>query len=289
MLAIAGAGPIAGALAQRAAARQRFRQIRLIDESGTQAAGKALDLRQAGPVDGYDTRVTGSTALDAAAGASVVAIADRFDGSEWEGDAGLSLLARLLPMIGQAPIVFAGAKQLWLMEAAHRELNVPAWRMAGSAPLAFEGTLRALTALAIDASAIDIGLRAYGRPPDRMVIAWSSAVSAGAPLEHALPAHQRLAIADRARALWPPGATTLGSAAARVAEAFAHGSRRELTCAVVGDRAGDAGDNYRPARGAAVALPARFASGRVLNVNRPALSSKEQVELDNGFGDLVIS
>ena len=274
MLAIAGAGDIAGALAQRAASRARFRDVRLIDESGTVAAGKALDIRQAGPVDGYDTRVTGHTSLDAAAGAAAVVIADRFGSTEWEGDAGLAMLARLLPLAGDAPLVFAGANQFWLMEAAHRELKVPAARMIGSAPIALEGALRALAAVAIDRSATDVHLSAYGRPPRHIVIGWTSAVAAGTPLERVLPAHQRLAISDRAKGLWPPGPTALGAAGARAAEAIAFGSRRELTCTVVGD------GSVIP-RGLAAAVPVLLGRGRVIKVNRPALSAKEQVEFEN--------
>ena len=278
MLVIAGAGEIGGALAQRAAARSRFRDIRLIDENGTVAAGKALDIRQAGPVDGYDTRVTGHASLDAAAGATVVAIADAATGVEWEGDAGLAMLARLLPFIGDAPIVFAGTKQRSLLEAAHRELKLPASRMAGAAPIALEGALQALAALAIDRSATEIDLRAYGRAPESIVIAWSGGSAAGAPIEQVLAAHQRLAISDRAKGLWPPGPTALGSAASRVAEAFAFGSRRGLTCLVIGD------GSVMP-RGAAAAVPAQFVPGSILKMNRPALSPKEQVEFDSGFGD----
>lgn len=274
MLVIAGAGHIAGALAQRAAARSRFREIRLVDETGTVAAGKALDIRQAGPVDGYDSRVSGHTSFDAASSAAVVAIADRFPDVEWEGDAALAMLARLLPLTGGAPIVFAGAKQRWLMEAAHRELKVPQARMAGSAPMALEGALRALAAVAADRSATEIDLRAFGRAPEAIVIAWSGASAAGAPLERALAAHQRLGISDRAKGLWPPGPTALGSAAARVAEALAFGSRRELTCTVVGD-------GIAVPRGIAAAVPVQLGRGRILKVNRPALSSKEQVEFDN--------
>lgn len=277
MLAIVGAGNIAGALAQRAASRARFRDIRLIDEAGSPAAGKALDIRQAGPVDGYDSRVTGHTGLDAAAGARVVAIADRFAGGEWGGDAGLAMLASLLPMIGDAPIVFTGATQTWLMEAAHRELKVPAWRMAGSAPMALEGALRALAAVAIDRSATDVSLRAYGRPPDRTVIAWSSAVAAGSPLESVLPAHERLAISDRAKGLWPPGPTALASAGARVAEAFDAGTRRDYTCLVVGDGAS-------LTRGVASAMPVEIGRGRIVKVKRPALSAREQVAFDTATG-----
>ena len=276
MLAIAGAGDIAGALAQRAASRERFRDIRLIEETGTVAAGKALDIRQAGPVDGYDSRITGHTSLDAASGASAVVIADRFGAGEWEGDAGLSMMARLLPLIGGTPIVFAGANQFWLMEAAHRELKVPAARMIGSASVALEGALRALAAIAIDRSATDVHLSAYGRPPRNIVIAWTSAVAAGAPLERVLPAHHRLAISDRAKGLWPPGPTALGAAGARAAEAIAFGSRREMTCAVVGD------GSIAP-RGVAAAVPVLVGRGSVVKVNRPVLSVKEQAEFDNAI------
>lgn len=276
MLVIAGAGEIGGALAQRAAARSRFRDVRLIDENGTVAAGKALDIRQAGPVDGYDTRVSGHSSLDAAAGATVVAIADASTGAEWEGDSGLAMLGRLLPFIGDAPIVFAGAKQRWLMEAAVRELKMPATRMAGSAPIALEGALRALAALAIDRSATEIDLRAYGRAPEAIVIGWSGGSAAGAPIEQVLAAHQRLAIADRAKGLWPPGPTALGSAASRVAEAFAFGSRRDLTCTIVGD------GSIMP-RGAAAAVPTQFARGRILKVNRPVLSPREQVDFETAM------
>ncbi|MDQ3069729.1 MAG: hypothetical protein M3R55_08375 [Acidobacteriota bacterium] len=276
MLAIVGAGDIAGALAQRVASRERFREVRLIDEAGTVAAGKALDIRQAGPVDRYDTRVTGHNALDAATGASVVAIADRFGGTEWEGDAGLAMLAKLLPLIGDAPIVFAGARQIWLMEAARSELKTPVDRMAGSASIALEAALRALAAIAIDAAVSDVSLRAYGRPPGRIVIGWEAAVSAGAPLQDVLPAHLRLAISDRAKGLWPPGPTALGSAGARVAEAFAHGSRRRLTCLVIGD-------GTAAPRGVAASVPVDIASGRVVKAIRPVLSSREQVEFDNAL------
>jgi malate dehydrogenase len=283
MLAIAGAGHIAGALAHRVASREHFREVRLIDESGTQASGKALDIRQAGPIERYDTRVTGHTSLDAAAGASVVAIADRVDGTEWSGDAGLAMLRSLLPMAGEAALLFVGANQTWLMEAAYRELNVPASRMAGSAPGALEGALRALTALALDTAAVDIDLRISGRVPDRVVIGWSSALAAGSPLESVLAPHQRFAIAERAKGLWPPGPAALGSAAARVAEALASGSRRTFTCLVVGEGFADSADSYRLPRGMAMAMPVSIERGRVIKVRRPVLSVREQVEFDNSL------
>ena len=49
-VAIIGAGPLGGALAHTLAARDRVREVRLIDDDERIAAGKAIDIRQASPV-----------------------------------------------------------------------------------------------------------------------------------------------------------------------------------------------------------------------------------------------
>ena len=56
--AILGAGAVGSAIAQRLAERGRVREVRLIDENGPVAAGKALDILQSGPIGRYDTRLT---------------------------------------------------------------------------------------------------------------------------------------------------------------------------------------------------------------------------------------
>ena len=75
-IAIVGAGAIGGALAQRLASRGRVREVRLIDEQGSVAQGKALDIQQSGAVDGFGTKLTSASAIAAAAGAAAVVIAD---------------------------------------------------------------------------------------------------------------------------------------------------------------------------------------------------------------------
>ena len=74
--AIVGAGPLATALASTLAARGPVRHIRLIDDAGTVASGKALDIRQATPVLGSDVSIEASADLAAAADADVIVIAD---------------------------------------------------------------------------------------------------------------------------------------------------------------------------------------------------------------------
>ena len=72
---ILGAGELGGALAHKLAARDRVRSVCLVDAAKGVAAAKALDIRQAGPIERFGTRVTAGT-LDAVVGAGVVVVAD---------------------------------------------------------------------------------------------------------------------------------------------------------------------------------------------------------------------
>ena len=59
-VAIVGAGELGGALAHVLARREAARTIRLIDDQGRVAEGKALDIAQAAPVEGFATQLSGS-------------------------------------------------------------------------------------------------------------------------------------------------------------------------------------------------------------------------------------
>src|SRR3979490_1368311 len=76
-VAIVGAGELGGLVAHALARRNSAGLVRLIDESGRVAEGKALDISQAAPVEGFATAVAGATGLSVAAGADIVVIADR--------------------------------------------------------------------------------------------------------------------------------------------------------------------------------------------------------------------
>src|SRR5438477_4938870 len=110
-VAILGAGEIGGAAARALATRARVDAVLLIDEQPGVAAGKALDLRQAGPIGGYDTRIDGATDFAAAAGADAIVLADTAAGAEWAGDSGLALVRRLarLGCFQESVLICAGA------------------------------------------------------------------------------------------------------------------------------------------------------------------------------------
>src|SRR6185295_15466699 len=122
-VAIIGAGELGGAAAHLLARHDLARSITLVDETGRVAAGKALDIAQAAPIDGFATRLSGSNDVSGAAGAAIVVVADRASGGEWQGEDGLLLLKRLMQIASGAVIVCAGAAQRELVDRGVRELR----------------------------------------------------------------------------------------------------------------------------------------------------------------------
>src|SRR3954447_21509383 len=138
LVAVLGAGEIGGAAARALAARGRVDAIVLIDEEPNVAAGKALDLRQSGPLTGSDPRIHGSADVAAAAGASAIVLADSAAGAEWSGEPALAVLRRLarLGYVQESVIICAGAGQHALIQLAVNtvELGLSRSRVLGSAP-----------------------------------------------------------------------------------------------------------------------------------------------------------
>jgi malate dehydrogenase len=272
LIAIIGGGAIGGALAHKLAGRDRVREVRLIDSAARIVQGKALDIRQSSPVEGFSTQVTSDGHLAAAAGADVIVLADAASGKgEHGGEAGLALLRQLLAMGVTAPIVFAGCEQRELMGLASAELHMADGRLIGSAPFALESALRALTALAVDGSGAEVSLRVVGVPPQSAVVAWEDATAYGQRLSAVLPAHEITALSARIPGLWPPGPYALGAAAARIAEGIALGTRRRYSCFVV------------LRRGRVAAMPVELWQDGVRRIIEPVLSPQERTALDNAI------
>ena len=217
-IAIVGSGALGGAVAHALAERDRVPEVRLVDPSGTIARGKALDIQQSAPIDAFTVRLTSGEALESAVGADAIVIADAADGGEHGGEAGLALVRQLVRAGSTSPFVFAGAGQGDLIKRSITELHLPRSRVIGSAPLALESALRAMTALALDGSGADVALQIVGAPPRGAVVAWEEASAFGQPLSSQLPAHTIASLNARIPSLWPPGPYALGAAAARVIE-----------------------------------------------------------------------
>jgi malate dehydrogenase len=275
-VAIVGAGELGGAIADALARADVARTVRLADETGQIAAGKALDIAQAAPIESFSTRLTGSTDLLTAGGAELVVIADRAGGAgEWQGDEGLALLRRLALAPG-AIVVYAGAHQRELVERGVRELKMPRARLIGSAPEAIAAAVRAMVALETGGSPGDVALSVTGAPPDRLVIPWEDATVGGYAAVRVLDEPARRRIASRVPALWPPGPLALAAAMTRVALALAGRSLRSTVCFV-------APDDSQGKRTRAVALPVRLGPRGLERVVLPELNAHDRVALDSAM------
>ena len=275
-VAIIGAGELGGALAHVAARRGVARVVRLVDDKGRIAEGKALDIAQASPVEGFATTLAGSTDASTAAGANVIVLADRAGAAEWQGDEAMQLIQRLIRSAPAAVLVCAGASQREAIDLAARELRVPRTRVFGSAPEALAAGVRALVALAANASPRDVALSVLGVPPAQTVIPWEDATIGGYALTRVIDEPARRRLAARVGALWPPGPYALATAATMVIEAIAGRSRRTASCFVAPDLS--AGRRTRTA-----AMPVRLGPAGIVEVLAPSLSVVEQVALENAM------
>jgi len=276
VVAILGAGPIGAAVAHRLAERGRFREVRLLDDADSSARGKALDIRQAGPVLRVETAVTGGADALAAAGASAVVVADEVENGEWLGDRAIALLARLHRAGIGGPVVFAGPNQAGLMEQAVGDLKFAPDRVVGSAAGTQIGAARSLVGLELDGSPVTVDLVVTGRPP-QSVACWSAATAAGVLVTDLVPAHRLLAITQTLGRLWPPGPYAIATATAPIVEALAFGSRRPHQALAMLD------GEFGLGRVSAM-LPLNLGSGRVLRRIVPSLSPQEKTDLLKAVG-----
>ena len=275
LVAIVGAGETGGAAARALSIRARVTVVRLIDENGTMAAGKALDLLQAGPVRGSDTRVEGAADLAAAAGAAAIILADAAGTGDYSGEAGLGVLRRLqkLGCLEQGVLICAGAGHRAVMQQAFDELGLSRRRVLGSAPDALAATARSLVAAEARTPSHQVALMVVGNPPDRMTIPWTEASVAGHSVPSMLTAAQVHHIERRLRGLWPPGPAALGTAAALFAEAVVTESRRVVSAFVSLDR-----DNGT--RAPVCAWPVSIGPAGLERVTTPVLTGRDRVVVD---------
>jgi malate dehydrogenase len=260
-IAILGAGETGATLARRLAETGRFAAIWLVDEDEGRARGKALDLAQSGPIEGYDTEVRGTDRLDKLPEVAALVVAE--PAGIPQGSLGLgppdSFVASLVRAVGRGFLLDAQARAAPLVASAVRA-GLPRTRVAGSAPLASAGAVRTRLAEELGAAPRDVALTVLGLPPDRWVLPGGTATLGGVPILRLAPLAERRALAAvRGRV---PGPVALATAAARVLVAVFAPTASVLPVFAALD--GEYGH-----RRTALAVPARLARGRVEVIEVP--------------------
>jgi malate dehydrogenase len=252
--------------------------VLLIDDGGPIASGKALDIQQAGAVEGFQTRLEGTRDFTRVTGCAVCVVADTARPPvEWRGEEALALMKRLNGFLGEAPVVYAGASQSDLLLASVREAGFDRQRAIGSAPEALAAATKAIVALEAHCSSSEVSLSVLGTPPSGFVIPWGEAAIGGHALERVLTQVQIRRVEARVTRLWPPGPHALGLAAARVVEALVTSARRAPGVLAVLD--GEFGVRNRVG-----VLPCLLAPGGIARVRVPFLSPRERVQLETALG-----
>jgi malate dehydrogenase len=275
-VAIFGAGELGGAVAHIIAKHDAADAVRLVDEAGRVAEGKALDIMQSASIEGFSTRVSGSADPMQIGGADIVIIADRFGGVEWQGEDGLMLLQRVARLAPRAVLICAGAAQRDLVDRSTRELHIDRTRIVGSAPEALASAARAIVALAVDGSPLDVSVSVLGNPPAVIIVPWEDAAIAGYAVTRLIDAPTRRRLDARISAMWPPGPYALAAAAAKAVDALVGKTRPTMSCFV-------APDNGMGERARAAALPVRLGPRGIEAVVLPTLSTIDRVALENAM------
>jgi malate dehydrogenase len=273
---ILGAGELGGTLAHMVARSQAASTVRLIDDAGQVAAGKALDIMQTAPIEGFAPRVSGHTDTGAPHSGRVVVLADRVRGGEWLGDEALLLLKRLRAAVDSSVVIAAGASQREVVQRGVEELGYRRRQLFGAAPEALAGALRSIVAIESDSSPRDVALTVLGIPPDQIVIPWDQATVSGVLATYVLDQATRRRIAARVVPLWPPGPIALAAAAAKAVHAVLGRSRQTISAFVAPDNS--AGRRFKTA-----ALPVRLGSDGATPVENVGLNAHDRVALENAI------
>ncbi|HEY7514408.1 MAG TPA: NAD(P)-binding domain-containing protein [Vicinamibacteria bacterium] len=268
-VAILGAGDLGATIARRLAEREGARHVVLVDANEGRAKGKALDLLQSGPVEGYDTELAGAAALPEGCDVVIAADPPELEGrSSRDAAAWMAGLVKTLP---RGPFVVAGEHGPTLVDAAVRG-GIARERVVGSAPLAWAGALRAALGREMGASAADLGLAVLGLPPERLVVPFRGVTVSGLPQEaDPSPALRRALEAVRRRSLGP---VALATAADRLLAALLGPPGPVLPAWARLE--GEFGH-----RGMALAVPVRLGWGRIQAVVEVPLEPVERVAFDN--------
>ena len=271
-VAILGSGDLAATLARLVAEAELARCVVLVDTHEGRAQGKALDIAQSGPVEGFDARMEACSSLEAVVDPDVVVIADPEDLADpvLLRTRGAERIAGWLPALKKATLLLAGPYPSPLVEAAVAR-GLPRARVLGSAPVAAAAALRRRLSVEVRVEPREIGVTVLGLPPAHLVAPQATATVGGFPVDKVSPPAFRRALAALDGRV--PGPTALAAAALRVLRAL-RGSR-DTVLPVVAGLEGEYGH-----RRVALAVPARLREGRVDSIIEIALDPVDRVAFD---------
>ena len=248
-ITVVGAGNVGATTAQRLAEKSLARTVVMVDVAEGIPQGKGLDQWQSAPIEGFDSRIIGSSGYEDTDGSDIVVITAgiaRKPGMSRDDllntNAGIvkqvsEQIARTSP---NAIVVIVSNPLDAMSYVAMKVTGFPRERILGMAGVLDTARYRAFLAEAIDVSVEDIQAMVLGGHGDTMVPLVSYTTVSGIPITQLIDRKQLDAIVDRTRtggaeivkhlktgsAYYAPSA-----AAVQMCEAIVLDKKRVLPCA----------------------------------------------------------
>jgi malate dehydrogenase len=206
-VSIIGAGNVGASAAERIAQR-RLADVVLVDIIEGLPQGKALDLNEAGPVDGYDCHLTGSNGYEATAGSDIVVITSglprkpgmsRDDLLQKNFEIVKSVTEQVARHSPKAILIVVSNPLDAMAHTALKVSGFPRERVLGMAGVLDSARMRFFIAEALGVSVEDTHAFVLGGHGDSMVPLPRYSTVAGIPITELLPREQVEAIVQRTR------------------------------------------------------------------------------------------
>ncbi len=249
-ITVIGAGNVGATTAQRIADKELAEEVVLVDVVEGIPQGKGLDMWESAPVEGTDTRITGTNGYDETAGSDIVIITAGL--ARKPGMSRDDLLAKNAEIVGgcaesavkKSPnaIFIIVSNPLDVMTyVTMKRTGLPRNRVLGMAGVLDSARFRSFVALELNVSVEDVTAFVLGGHGDSMVPLPRFSTVAGIPLPELIPEKRLAEIVQRTReggieivnflktgsAYYAPSAS-----AVQMAEAIVKNKRRILPCAV---------------------------------------------------------
>jgi malate dehydrogenase len=288
-IALIGAGNIGGTLAHLCALKQ-LGDVVLFDVIDGLPQGKALDILEAGPIEGYDVNLTGTTKYDDIEGADVCIVTAgvaRKPGMSRDDLLGINCkvmrdVSESIAKYAPNAFVIVITNPLDAMVTLCKRLTrFPKSRVVGQAGVLDSSRYRTFIAQELNVSVHNVVAMVLGGHGDDMVPVRSYCNVAGTPIERLIPTQRLEEIEKRTRqaggeivALLKTGSAfySPASAAIQMAEAYLFDKKQILPCAAYLE--GEYGIN-----GVYFGVPAQIGAGGVERVIELDLNEKEKQEM----------
>ncbi len=288
---VVGAGNV-GSVVANEVALGGFADVVLVDIVEGMPQGKALDMMQAGPIDGYDATITGANTYDATAGSDVVVITSGV--ARKPGMSRDDLLKTNMGIVKQvteavvahspdAVLIIVANPLDAMCHVAYDAAGIPKERVIGMAGVLDSARFRTFVAMELGVSIADIQALVLGGHGDTMVPLPRYTTVGGIPITELMTEEQITALSERTAgggaeivSLLKTGSAYYapGAAAAQMAEAIIHDRNRVIPASVLLE--GEYGVD-----GLFVGVPVKLGAGGIKQIIELKLTDAEQTMVDH--------